>query len=58
MKKKQLYPGVKEAEEERKRAALRNAIENEEPDFIAGAPNYDKYAGWPAEKVLAWLNID
>ena len=30
----------------------------EQPDFIAGKPNYDKYSGVEPERVLAWLNID
>ena len=51
------YPGIREAEEERKRAAERNKPE-EEPDFIAGAPNYEKFIGMSAEEVLVYLNID
>lgn len=51
------YPGIKEAEEERKRSCKRNQPE-EEPDFIGGAPNYDKFEGWSVEEVLCWLNID
>ena len=34
------------------------AQEQEEPDFICGKPNYDKYPGVDAEQVLVWLNID
>lgn len=30
----------------------------DEPDFVGGAPNYDKFAGWEPERVLAWLNVD
>ena len=52
-----LYPGIKEAEEERARSAERNKQE-EQPDFIGGAPNYDKFKGIPPEQVLALLNID
>lgn len=48
------YPGEKEAEAER----AKQPAEDEEPDFIGGAPNYDKFEGWTAEEVLAWLNID
>lgn len=35
-----------------------------QPDFVGcfavagAAPNYDKFKGWPPERVLAWLNID
>ena len=54
MSKKELYPMVKEAEEERKR----KHPEEEEPDFIGNAPNYDKFKGWTAEEVLVFLNID
>ena len=50
--KKHEYPGIDEAERERIYA------EDEEPDFIGGAPNYDKFEGWTAEEVLVWLNID
>lgn len=32
--------------------------ELDEPDFIGGAPNYDKFAGWEPERVLVWLNVD
>ena len=49
------YPGVEEAELERSK---QHPVEDEEPDFTAGAPNYDKFEGWAPEKVLAWLNID
>jgi len=49
------YPGVEEAELERCRS---EQCEDEEPDFIGGAPNYDKFEGWTPEQVLVWLNID
>lgn len=52
MKKK--YPGIDEAEQMRSV----QSIEDEEPDFINGAPNYDKFEGWTPEQVLVWLNID
>lgn len=48
------YPGENESEKMR---SVKEPIE-EEPDFIGNAPNYDKFEGWSAEKVLAWLNID
>lgn len=48
------YPGEKEANLERSKP---HEVE-EEPDFIAGAPNYDKFEGWTTEEVLVWLNID
>ena len=51
-KKKSLYPGVEEAERQR------DIRPEEEPDFIGGAPNYDKFENWEVERVLAWLNID
>lgn len=49
------YPGEKESDLER-RSKQHEA--DEEPDFIAGAPNYDKFEGWTPEEVLVWLNID
>lgn len=49
-----LYPGIKEAE----RARVQPHSEEEEPDWIGGAPNYDKFKGWTPEEVLVWLNID
>ena len=49
------YPGLYEAEQERKRSCTH---EDEEPDWIAGAPNYDAFPGWTPEEVLVWLNID
>ena len=52
MAKKKLYPGIEEAEKQR------DTMPEEEPDFIGGAPNYDKFEGWEVESVLAWLNID
>ena len=30
----------------------------EEPDFVAGNPNYNKYIGWSPERTLRFLNID
>lgn len=53
--KKESYPGIAEAEAERSK---RRPPEDEEPDFIAGAPNYDKFPGWTPEQVMVWLNID
>lgn len=55
MKKKQLYPRVEEAERERGRKL---SPQDDEPDFIGGNPNYDKFKGWDTENVLVWLNID
>ena len=55
-KKKTLYPGV-ETVERIKNAAATRKLDNA-PDFIGNAPNYDKFANWPCEKVLAYLNID
>lgn len=49
------YPRVEEAELERSKHHL---LEDEEPDLIAGKPNYDKFDGWTVEEVLVWLNID
>lgn len=51
------YPGIQEAEQERIRSSKLNKPEDL-PDFVGGAPNYDKYRGIPAEQVLVWLNID
>lgn len=53
--KKSLYPGCDEAEKQRSKVT---AETTEAPDFIGNAPNYDKFAGWSAESVLSWLNID
>lgn len=53
-KKKLLWPGTAEAERERSKP---HYIE-EQPDFIAGAPNYDKFPTFSPEQVLVWLNID
>lgn len=49
------YPGIAEAEKEQSK---RKAPQDAEPDFVAGAPNYDKFHGWSPEEVLIWLNID
>jgi len=57
MARRKRYPGIKEAEQEKIDSARRNHPD-EEPDFIGGAPNYDKFPGVPPEQVLAWLNID
>lgn len=59
-RRKHLYPGTEEAEQERSRAA-RRFIPDEEPDWTpSGKPNYEKFEkyGWDTEKVLVWLNID
>ena len=52
---KKRYPGIEEAE--RMRYGKRYEI-MEDPDFVGGAPNYEKFNGWSAEEVLVWLNID
>lgn len=51
---KKKYPGIEEAERERNT----HCDTSDEPDFIADAPNYDKFDGWTPEQVLVWLNID
>lgn len=55
-KRKLTYPGLREAEQARKSSARRES--DEEPDFIGGAPNYDKFKGMTPEEVLVLLNID
>ena len=55
MQKKKLYPGTAEAENERSKG---RPAEDQEPDFIGNAPNYDKFKNWTPEEVLVWLNID
>lgn len=54
MKKKKLYPGIDEVEQQRRK----RPEPEPEPDFIAGSPNYDKFSGWEPLAVLEWLNID
>ena len=56
-RRKHLYPGMKEAEQERTRSSKKNEPD-EKPDFIGGCPNYEKFGDVPAEHVLVWLNID
>lgn len=53
-KRKGAYPGIKEAEQERSN----HCFTEEEPDWISGAPNYDKFSSMTQEEVLVWLNID
>jgi len=56
---KQMYPGVEEAEKQRcqwSKDWWKN--QDDEPDFVGGAPNYDKFKGWDVDRVLTWLNID
>lgn len=54
-KRKLTYPGTKEAEQQR---SLSTRKQEEEPDWIGNAPNYDKFHGWTPEEVLVHLNID
>lgn len=55
-RRKHAYPGEKEAQKERRRWKQQHC--EEEPDFIAGAPNYEKWPDMTAEEVLVMLNID
>ena len=58
-KKTQLYPCIAEADKLAREAIAAKRIElDEQPDFIGGKPNYNKFNSWPPEKVLVWLNID
>ena len=57
MKRKNRYPGIEEAEQERS-AWEKNYEAEEDPDFIGLAPNYNKFLGWKPEEVLVYLNID
>lgn len=54
-KRKYIYPGTAEAEAERAKGDYNN---NDDPDFICGAPNYDKFKGWTPEEILVFLNVD
>ncbi len=54
-RRRKLYPGTNETNKIKATAKKRH---DEQPDFIGGAPNYDKFEGWDAERVLVWLNID
>lgn len=54
-KRRLVYPGVKEAEQQRPPFPNKR---KEEPDWIGNAPNYDKFHGWTPEEVLVYLNID
>ena len=51
------YPGKEEAEKNRKPQRTEN---DNEPDFIGTAPNYEKFEamGFSVEETLIWLNID
>ena len=51
------YPGVDDVEAEKDRIAERSKLDIE-PDFVCGAPNYEKFKGFTPEQVLVWLNVD
>ena len=51
------YPGMKEADLQRTNHKQLDP-NDEEPDFVGMAPNYDKFVGWTPEEVLVFLNID
>lgn len=55
------YPGVEEAERERKKSHLM-VDDDDAPDILTGpngiCPNYDAFPGWSAEEVLIWCNMD
>lgn len=54
---KHKYPGTDEVEKYR-RLASKVEAEDEEPDWIAGAPNFKKYSHMTPEEVLVFFNID
>ena len=54
-RKKDIYPN---AEDVRKGKYTRAVVADEEPDFIGGAPNWDKFEAWDIDEILVWLNID
>lgn len=56
-KRKKIYPATKEAEKQRSTQKLKR-YDDEEPDMIGNAPNYDKFVGWSPEEILVFLNID
>lgn len=58
-KKKLLYPFAQELEDQREQPSRREQSEqDEQPEYIYGKPNYDKYKSWSIEKILSWYNID
>lgn len=54
-KRKHIYPGIKETNQQR---SLSPVKQEEEPDWIGNAPNYNKFSGWTPEEVLVFHNID
>lgn len=52
---KKKYPGIEEAEKQR---CVTSVEIEEEPDWKAGAPNYEKWPSKSPEEVLVWLNVD
>ena len=54
-KKKLLYP---HADDYDRVYMLEKYRDDEEPDFIGNAPNWDKFEAWDIDEVLVWLNID
>lgn len=54
-KKRQLYPGVKQAEEQKGKRTIQ---QSDIPLMFGTIPNYDAFPGWDCEKVLVFLNID
>lgn len=55
-RKRQLYPCADDIES--RRTFDPYYIDDTEPDFIGGAPNWDKFEAWDIDEVLVWLNID
>ncbi len=55
---KELYPFAEDVKRgEYTKLSFPSGAE-EEPDFIGGKPNYDKFDKWGVEETLVWLNID
>lgn len=57
-KKKELYPHADDVRAGKYSPRVVRGVDDDAPDFIGGAPNYDKFVGWDVDAVLVWLNID
>lgn len=59
IKKKKQYPGMDVLAPIKTSDTLgTKPVEEEQPDWVGGAPNYDKYKGVSPERILAMYNID
>lgn len=57
-RKKQLYPGIEQAEQQKGKTSYNSIPDYEKNSFKSEEEYLEKVFNWTQEKILVWFNID